>query len=95
MPEGYQGTSLDEDGICNHCNAYLRHDKVLNDFENLGDVFLKIINDYRNKDTYDCILLFSGGKDSSYVLSELKDKYGLRILAFTYDWGFQSDTKEE
>nr|VFK31049.1 MAG: Queuosine biosynthesis protein QueC [Candidatus Kentron sp. MB]VFK35417.1 MAG: Queuosine biosynthesis protein QueC [Candidatus Kentron sp. MB]VFK77279.1 MAG: Queuosine biosynthesis protein QueC [Candidatus Kentron sp. MB] len=40
---------------------------------------------------YDAIFLFSGGKDSTYILNKLKNQYkGLRILALTVDNGFRS-----
>ena len=34
------------------------------------------------------LVCYSGGKDSTYTLSILKKRYGLRILAFTLDNGF-------
>jgi len=40
---------------------------------------------------YDVLFLFSGGKDSSYILNRLKKNYPrLRILALTVDNGFRS-----
>lgn len=39
---------------------------------------------------YDCMLLYSGGKDSSYVLYRLVE-LGLKVLAFTFDNGHISD----
>ena len=36
------------------------------------------------------IIGFSGGKDSTYTLRLLKENYGLRILAITFDHGFVS-----
>jgi len=41
--------------------------------------------------TYDALFLFSGGKDSTYILNRLRNHYkGLRILALTVDNGFRS-----
>ena len=37
-----------------------------------------------------CLLGFSGGKDSSYTLWQLRERYGLRVLAVTLDNGFIS-----
>lgn len=40
---------------------------------------------------YDVLFLFSGGKDSTYILNRLKKNYNrLRILALTVDNGFRS-----
>lgn len=40
--------------------------------------------------TYDVIMAYSGGKDSTYTLDLLKNHYGLRVLALTFDHGFVS-----
>ncbi len=40
--------------------------------------------------SYDVLMAYSGGKDSSYTLKILKEKYGLKILALTFDNGFLS-----
>ena len=41
----------------------------------------------KNKGQYDGLLCYSGGKDSTYLLYILKEKYGLNILAVTIDTG--------
>ena len=49
------------------------------------------LNEYRGDDrTYDCVVPFSGGKDSSALLYTLAEETGLRILAFTLDYWFIS-----
>jgi len=49
------------------------------------------LNRYRADDnTYDCIVPFSGGKDSSLLLYVLAKETNLRILAFTLDYWFMS-----
>ena len=40
--------------------------------------------------TYDVLMAYSGGKDSTYTLDLLKNTYGLRVLALTFDHGFVS-----
>lgn len=48
----------------------------------------------KNKD-YDCLLLFSGGKDSSYLLYFLSQTLGLRVATFTLSHKFlDSATKQ-
>jgi len=39
----------------------------------------------------DCLIGFSGGRDSSYGLHFLKKELGLNPIAFTYDWGMTTD----
>jgi hypothetical protein len=45
----------------------------------------------RGRRLYDVMFLFSGGKDSTFILNRLRKNYPqLRILAFTIDSGFKS-----
>jgi tRNA(Ile)-lysidine synthase TilS/MesJ len=39
---------------------------------------------------YDVLMAYSGGKDSTFTLDLLKNQYGLRVLALTFDHGFVS-----
>ena len=41
--------------------------------------------EFKGKGSYDCLMAYSGGKDSTYTLWILKKKYDLRILALTFD----------
>jgi tRNA(Ile)-lysidine synthase TilS/MesJ len=40
-------------------------------------------------------MAFSGGKDSTYTMGLLKQTYGLRILALSFDNGFVSERARE
>jgi tRNA(Ile)-lysidine synthase TilS/MesJ len=44
----------------------------------------------KGKNEFDVLMCYSGGKDSTYTLIELKEKYDLKIIAFTMDNGFLS-----
>ena len=39
----------------------------------------------------DCLVPFSGGRDSMYVMHVIKKELGLNPIAFTYDWGMVTD----
>jgi amino acid adenylation domain-containing protein len=95
LPEGYPGIQFDEKGVCNICRKYDGFkDQVKRYFKNNND-FVQLINDTDTRKLkgkqgeYDCLLLFSGGKDSTYVLHQLIDM-GLKVLTFTFDNGFIS-----
>jgi N-acetyl sugar amidotransferase len=86
--------TFDEQGNCNHCNEYFklaplylyngeRSDKAL------LNLVAKIKEDGKNSD-YDCLVGVSGGVDSSYV-AYLAKNLGLRILAFHFDNGWNSE----
>ncbi|WP_375327467.1 hypothetical protein [Candidatus Tisiphia endosymbiont of Nemotelus uliginosus] len=86
LPETFPGISFDTNGICNQCNNYhLIHTSSL---ESLKEIFDK----YRSKDgSADCLVAFSGGRDSSYGLHLIKNKYKMNPVAYSYDWGMVTD----
>jgi len=42
--------------------------------------------------SYDVLMAYSGGKDSTYTMYLLRKKYDLRVLAMSFDNGFISET---
>lgn len=92
MPTSLPGISLDETGKCNYCKSF--EEKYINvsreTAENLQSRFEKILDKFRGKGLYDCLVPVSGGKDSMYVLYVLSKAYNLNVLAFNYNNGFQS-----
>lgn len=55
------------------------------------DVFIEKIFNSRQTEGYDCAVMFSGGKDSTYLLYLLKEVYKKKVLAVTVDNGFEHD----
>ena len=52
------------------------------------DALEEILVRHRSTDgSPDCIVGFSGGRDSSYGLHLIKTKFGMNPIALTYDWG--------
>lgn len=87
LPETMPFITFDEMGVCNYCNSYKVAIKG-NSIENL----MKIVDRYRKPgDEPDCIVPFSGGRDSSYALIMLVKELGLKPILFTYDWGMATD----
>jgi tRNA(Ile)-lysidine synthase TilS/MesJ len=91
LPETYPGICFDEQDVCNFCKKYdavttrgTKRDEYRKKFEQL-------VEECKGKSSYDVLVCYSGGKDSTYTLSLLKKKYGLNPLAITYDNGFQSE----
>jgi tRNA(Ile)-lysidine synthase TilS/MesJ len=52
--------------------------------------FTKLLATARKQASYDVLMAYSGGKDSTYTLDILVNRYGLRVLALTFDNTFIS-----
>jgi len=95
MPERKPDIFLNDKGICNLC---LEHDFVKRTEDNVKPLetdFLKIINKYKGKQKYDCLVMCSGGKDSTSSLYYMTKRYKLNPLAFTFDHGFETEEAME
>lgn len=87
LPETFPFIEYDTQGVCNYCLNYV---SGLNDGKE--DELKKIIEPYKRKNGEpDCLIPFSGGRDSSYVLHYVKKELGLKPLTLTYDWGMVTD----
>ncbi|MCK9625406.1 MAG: hypothetical protein M0R23_02950 [Bacteroidales bacterium] len=87
LPETFPHIVFDEQGVCNYCNHY----KPKTTIKSL-DELNKLVEPYRRNDGKpDCIVPFSGGRDSTYSLHIIKKELGLNPIAFTYDWGMVTD----
>ncbi|WP_225800904.1 condensation domain-containing protein [Streptomyces sp. NK15101] len=93
ISDRYPGLVLDSAGICDLCHRYAEHSTEIDAWFEDVDLFVKLVRDRAEArgSAYDCLLLYSGGKDSSYVLYRLID-LGLRVRTFTFDNGFISKT---
>ncbi|UCH95356.1 MAG: amino acid adenylation domain-containing protein [Candidatus Aminicenantes bacterium] len=92
IPANYPGIYFEEKGMCNICREYESYkNKALKYFKTPKDFELVVEKAQKTKRSeYDCLMLYSGGKDSSYVLHRLVEM-GLKVLAFTFDNGYISD----
>ena len=87
LTEKFPGIQFDEQGVCNYClntpiPSPAEKDEHLQKFEAL-------LAEKKDKHCFDVLLAFSGGKDSTYTLRMLTLKYKLKVLAFTFDNGFE------
>lgn len=53
-----------------------------------GNALVSKIRELNDKPEYDCILMFSGGKDSSYLLYYLTNELGLKVVTITLTHNF-------
>ncbi len=88
IPAAVAGITINPtSGLCNRCLQYTAARGASAQREEqrrMQETDLeKALADCRGKSEYDCLVPFSGGKDSVYLLHKLKRDYGLKILAFT------------
>lgn len=97
LPETFPGIKFDDQGVCNHCLREKSTEvKVFDKKEKYRERLNQLINDIKGKaPAYDAIMAYSGGKDSSYALKLLIERYDLRIVALTFDNHFVSSAAME
>jgi glutamine---fructose-6-phosphate transaminase (isomerizing) len=87
LPETMPFIKFDKDGICNYCHNY----KIRNKLKPKEELF-KLVDPYRKKGKeLDCIVPFSGGRDSSYGLHLILKELEMKPVTYTYDWGMVTD----
>jgi predicted glutamine amidotransferase len=86
LPETMPFIEFDEQGVCNYCRNY----KILNN-PKPKEILFNLVEPYRRKNGPDCIVPFSGGRDSSYALHIIVNELKMKPITFTYDWGMVTD----
>jgi glutamine---fructose-6-phosphate transaminase (isomerizing) len=87
LPETFPFIEYDTQGVCNYCNHY----KIKNAPKPIEELF-ELVEPYRRSNGRpDCIVPFSGGRDSTHTLHIVKNILKLNPIAFTYDWGMVTD----
>ena len=86
LPETMPFIRFDEHGVCNYCLNY-RPRNAPKPKEDL----LKLIEPFRKSSGADCVVPFSGGRDSCYALHLIVEELGMKPVTYTYDWGMVTD----
>ncbi len=86
LPATMPFIDFDEQGVCNYCRNYQK-------LELKGEAALKnFVEPFRKvKNEPDCLVAFSGGRDSSFALHYIKNVLKMNPVAFSYDWGMLTD----
>lgn len=88
LPETFPYIHYDGQGVCNYCHSYKPKGLTVDK----RPAFEEVLKKYRRNDgKQDCIVAYSGGRDSSYGLHLLVKEFGMTPLTFTYDWGLVTD----
>jgi N-acetyl sugar amidotransferase len=87
LPETYETIEFDEEGVCNICKQKEFKDTKI-DWAGRKRQLDGLIEEYRGKYDYDCIVPFSGGKDSTFTLYYLVKEYKIKPLVIQFNHGF-------
>jgi len=86
LPATMPYIQFDSQGVCNYCNNYKSRN-----IPKKKEIIENLILTYKNNGGSDCIIPFSGGRDSSYALHLAVKELKLKPVTYTYDWGMVTD----
>ncbi|HXI56541.1 MAG TPA: N-acetyl sugar amidotransferase [Polyangia bacterium] len=91
FPETYETIQFDAQGVCNICRQKEFKDASI-DWTSRKQALDALVEEYRGKNDYDCLIPFSGGKDSTYTLNYLVREYKVKPLVIQFNHGFMRPT---
>jgi len=77
---------FNDEGVCNYCTNYKQRNKPKPKQE-----LFDLVEPFRRAKGEDCIVPFSGGRDSCYALHLIVDELKMKPITYTYDWGMVTD----
>lgn len=91
IASNYPGITFDHEGVCDICQTYETYrDRTEQYFKSIDEFKSRLdAARQRKQGDYDCMMLLSGGKDSTYALAQLVTM-GFKVFAFTLDNGYIS-----
>ena len=90
MPSSRPRVTFNKNGVCNACLYIAKKNEI--DWPSREKEFQEICNKYRSKNgQYDCIVPWSGGKDSSSIAYKLKFVHKMNPLLVTFSPLLPSD----
>ena len=101
LPDTFPGVTFDPEGVCNQCQQFRgRKNRLPEDRQRYANRFSELLKQInlpalRSRRSYDVLMAYSGGKDSTYTMQLLKRKHDLRVLAVSLDNAFVSPAARE
>lgn len=87
LPETQDSIRFDENSVCSVCNQIkIKKEKI--DWSQRKQWLKELCDRFRGKYAYDCVVPFSGGKDSTYTLWYLVREMNMKPLVVSFDHGF-------
>ena len=91
MPETAEAISFNENDNCSVCGQIEYKNKEI-DWKQREILFDQLLLEHKGKSKYDCIVPFSGGKDSAFTLWYLVKEKKLNPLVVRYNHNFLRTT---
>lgn len=94
LPESHESIRFDSQGVCNICRqAEVKHHDI--DWSERRKMLGMLCDHYRGKGRYDCIVPFSGGKDSTFQLWYVITQLNMKPLVVRFNhWGYRPLVQE-
>lgn len=86
LPSTMPFIRFDTEGVCNYCLNYSPRN-----IPRPKEELFELVEQYRRASGDECIVPFSGGRDSSYALHLIVNDLQMRPVTYTYDWGMITD----
>lgn len=86
LPETMPYIAFDDNGVCNYCKNYKSRNKA-----KPREELFALVEPFRRASGNECIVPFSGGRDSCYGLHLIVKELQMKPLTYTYDWGMVTD----
>lgn len=90
MLETHEMLTFDKEGVCSVCRQIEQKGNI--DWAAREKELFDFLEQYRGKGSYDCVIPFSGGKDSTFQAYSLVTKFKLKPLIVNFDHGFYRPT---
>lgn len=87
LPETYETIEFDEFNVCNICLQYDFRESDI-DWQARRQMLRELAEAHKGRADYDCIVPFSGGKDSTFTLWFIVKELGLKPLVVQFNHGF-------
>jgi len=89
MPEYKPDITFNAAGQCSLCSGHKGANYRRQESPLLETELIKMLTRSKKRGRYHCLVMCSGGKDSTAALYYMKKRYKLEPLAFTFDNGFE------
>jgi glucosamine--fructose-6-phosphate aminotransferase (isomerizing) len=86
LPETMPFITFNTAGVCNYCTHYKSRNTP-----KPQDLLFSLVEPYRRIGSADCIVPFSGGRDSCWSLHLIVNELKMKPITYTYDWGMVTD----